>query len=80
MQHACGEEGQHDVEVRAEEQHQAHHEDHQQHRGRFPDIVHALAQALPGVLPSESVGVSKRLGLQLVTVDRRQAPQAPRES
>ena len=73
MQHVCGEEWQHDVEVRAEEQNQANHEDHQQHRRRFPDIVHALAQALPGALPLARVGVSRRLGVQFVTLDQRQA-------
>ncbi len=73
MQHVCGEEGEHDVEVRAEEQNQANHHDHHQNRGRFPDIVQSLTQALPGVLPLAHASVSRRPGVQLVTLDKRQA-------
>src|SRR5450759_158327 len=72
MQNARSKQREQNIEVRAEEQHQANYEDHHQDRRRFPDIVHTLAQTLPGLLSLVRVGVWKRLGMQLARVDECQ--------
>jgi hypothetical protein len=75
LQHASRKQRNHDIEIRAEEQHQAHHEDQEPQRGCSPDVEYTVAQALPGVLSFAYGPLLMRLGVQLSAAHQRQPDQ-----